>query len=1255
MGNEASTTRPDYETKVEFEDSSSSLTVATDSASVPDSQQFPDNLYSSDLIRADKSTGGIWTSCYSPCGSYLAVGQEDGIVSVRQAQSLDTKFIFERKGPVRSTAYSPDGKFLAVGGDDQTLAIYDTNQYHLLHELKGRGAIRALSFSPDGSRIVVGGKRRNITVYDTSTFEICKTHKRSATVWSMSFSHNGHFICVGGHDRKVVVYDAHTFDTLHEFERASSIRSVSFSPDDKFIAAGGNDHLIEVYDSSTFELIHSHRREGPIETVAFSADGKIIIAGGWDLKVAIYDSSTFEVTREFERSGTIWNVLCSLDGKHIIAGGDDKMIAVYDASRSMAVYELLKEDNVRTVAYSPNGKYIAAGGHDNILSVYCTTSLTLVHELRRAGTIRAIRFSPCSKKLAVGGEDSKLTLYDTSKLSELVEYNINNQVLAQMDEIKDQEMTWQVFAISFSPDGSRLAVGGSGNKVVFLHSINLSVRNEYQREGWVRAISYSSDGTLLAAGGDDMKLTLYNIETDEKVHEYVRNGWIFAVAFSPDDRHLAAGGNDKKLLVHDVSSFNVLFEQDREEVATVAYSPNGRYIATGGNSKKLHVLDVENEYKQFISPICLPSLISAIAFFPLDVMDDPMNDFVTLVIASGHYVTSMKVNSYSVTPVEILSRNKNDSELLAVTDNIPEHVRVKLICAAVLEGRAQLVGRLVDESPLHAILAMDQYANEVLASLEESHQLKELNLIAKSGHFRARTSEENLDEILLVLHELGRKQFTSSVVNLLLAGECGSMPGFVSVAETYLLKKDPKAFWPFSWFLPNQSSTNLPLSESLEPQSFHSTNVIKAWDDLEKDTEKQVQVKILRGLIPDLCTFESLKVLTSMDDNEPFGTHALCAAIDCHWSKWAKYRFHRQAFIYFVWLASFAAFCELTIRTSDEAIANSVDGLISFFAFMTILGILYFIWLECKQIKAMGRAYCADGWNYLQWLTKLLIFLSVMLRLTDTDRAANSVISALGLLLGLLGSFFYLRGVEDCAWIVTALLRIAQNMTSFMIVLLLVILAFAFFFRNLYKGSADPAASTAFGSFWKSFITTFSAGVLGDFEFDSLDETYSTTFSMLMMIVLFVAVMVISLNALIAFISDAFEKVLAQKMAVLKKQKANIILDLYSVLDEKTRTKLENKNRWTTIIVPVETLESNLAKSTQNLSKATREDVIGLEKSLQSIRIELKYDIDRLHHQPNRDVTSYKTELEVLKGEVAGIKDDVKAILSVVQDLQIGR
>jgi len=279
----------------------------------------------------------------------------------------------------------------------------------------------------------------------------------------------------------------------------------------------------------------------------------------------------------------------------------------------------------------------------------------------------------------------------------------------------------------------------------------------------------------------------------------------------------------------------------------------------------------------------------------------------------------------------------------------------------------------------------------------------------------------------------------------------------------------------------------------------------------------------------------------------------------------------------------------------------------------------------------------------LQWTAKALALATVVLRFFYHENLlANAFTSAASLFLSWFLTFFYLRGFENVAWIVIALSSIAKSMKYFVLVLAIIIFTFALVLRAIYDGGKYPD-TPAFGNIWKAFRTTLFAGMFGDFDLDILDQTFSRELAEIVMVIMLTVVLLISLNALIAFISDAFEKVLAQKQGVLKKQRAQMIVEAYSSLTEEERTTVQERHRWTSLVIPVATLEVQEPKAAdKNYAKATKEDMKILSKTIKV----MKKDIDTIKVM-KKDIDEVKDGIEGMKGmkeDIDEIKDGMKGI-----------
>jgi WD40 repeat protein len=90
---------------------------------------------------------------WSPGGSHLASGSENGIILVRQAESGEVAVGPIKTGRVMSLAYSPSGRRIVSGGDN--ICIWDSNTGKLLlGPIKDlRDTVTSVVWSSDSSKL----------------------------------------------------------------------------------------------------------------------------------------------------------------------------------------------------------------------------------------------------------------------------------------------------------------------------------------------------------------------------------------------------------------------------------------------------------------------------------------------------------------------------------------------------------------------------------------------------------------------------------------------------------------------------------------------------------------------------------------------------------------------------------------------------------------------------------------------------------------------------------------------------------------------------------------------------------------------------------------------------------------------------------------------------------------------------------------------------------------------------------------------
>ncbi|HEX6961342.1 MAG TPA: DUF1549 domain-containing protein, partial [Lacipirellula sp.] len=353
--------------------------------------------------------------------------------------------------------------------------------------------------------------------------------------------------------------DRPRYDAEHppEYAKPATIAALDVSPDGALVAVGGVNEtlLLDASAAAAGERKVVRRLIGlasRIESLRFSPDGARLAVGGGlpgeqgELQVWEVATGKLLLSRAIT-ADTLGGLAWSPDGKAIALGGADTSLHVVSAETGEQLMEQgAHSDWVLDAAFSTDGKYVVSGGRDQSLKLVETATgrfvdnITAVSPGVPGGPIFALARHPQRDLVAIGGGEGMVRTYMMHRVVDRKIGDDSNLVRVY------PAMPGRIFAVAFSPDGTRLAAGSSDHGKGHLRVFNvpdallppddvkvIQGKEVFNRsaEEKARVEAYNREGAeLVATAAGDLKP-------------------VYAVAFHPDGQTIYSAGADGVLRV----------------------------------------------------------------------------------------------------------------------------------------------------------------------------------------------------------------------------------------------------------------------------------------------------------------------------------------------------------------------------------------------------------------------------------------------------------------------------------------------------------------------------------------------------------------------------------------------------------------------------------------------------------------------------------------------------------------------------------
>uniref|UniRef100_A0A7S3QG72 Ion transport domain-containing protein n=1 Tax=Chaetoceros debilis TaxID=122233 RepID=A0A7S3QG72_9STRA len=1211
-----------------------------------------------------------------------------------------------------SLAFSNSSKQLVIDGWRNGCRMFDLEKASLKeHNTKISNDLKqaegmSLSFCPGDDKLLVGTASGECLLFDSKGSKLLNHSNKGTRIWANAFSPDGMIYAVGTEDL-TDIHGPSTGQLIQSFKHASE--SIKFSKDGTRVYCNDPFRTKKIYGYDIISGDKLFERQITSASNPFAligSDSQMIIGCG--NIVRIVDTAVNLKVKELEDvNKDCFSAAMSNDGD-IMAICEGRGISMHN-SLGQRIQRF--DGSCYSATFSAKGDKLAVGGDD-------TTVIYAVIKKKQEGS--GFEFE---ERFIIDhtseGEDGEGTPYiyqvvfftenGKDRIVSVLSYGDSEQskiVVHCAEEGGTRLYTdgitipseWPaVSMVEMVPNTSDLKVWNTKQHVVYHYADGkVDHKFSFHFQGEIKKASrFSPDGSkLLAVIGKQLRVYKFNAEK---------------------------GFNARNV---DVIAALELSQNDANQIEMSSH--NGKnVVAIAFGSGAIDVIAFESDWKEgkaLYTIVTNSSYLRSMVFRP-----NSSSDTCRLIVTCGYKYQSYEIRVSGINPTDpffLLEKCDNEEVFIKQCAKSSNQKSIPfrrnedgdtLLQKAFVKGYSKYVELAIKESP-EAVLALYYIRpkltesgewkgdNSIIESFAKKNEIDQFKQILPSPELLTKfePSREELINIVSCIGTLASYHATDALNTVLDVSANGCIPGLIPGRKVWFLETQNKYtsistkiedVFKFLGTFRKQDSikdsvSNQPPQEevllSVESQNdeeklpLASVSTIPPQNSAliqnlqfmghEDDKQERIQLNMCRVLLPNLASSEVLGALLDMKEQHQgdssslklFGKRSLRDSINAIWESWGKMMLFRQFLLYFAWLLSITVLAGIR-RVND--ISATIDGVRICLICSVSVGCFYFTYLEARQAMYEARGisqYFSLSWNLQQLIGLISTFLFVLMELVRPMGDVAIVCGALSQLFGWVNLLYYMRGIEEVAWVVYALLRVIRSMTKFFSILFLVVFSFTLFFWSLELPGQFERLDDVF---LKTLLTSF----FSEFDPDELINSRFKTFTLLFNLLVLLMIPLICLNAMIAFVGETFADILDDKNAVIAREKANLIMDMYCCMRENRRKDLEEKNVWTFKLELQSTLDKidgsvpdgevankratkgDIADLSANLkSEITKETVNKLKASTK----EMKGKMEEMKGMMEEINTEMKGKMEDMKTETKEMRAEMTLMLQLLQQQQ---